>query len=335
MKSLPGFRIALAAFALAVLVVGLGAYTRLVDAGLGCPDWPTCYGHLWAPQTDAEIAAANTAYPEIPVDHSKTWPEMVHRYAASLLGFLSIALAAIALRHRNLPRMPVRLSLFILALVIVQGAFGALTVTLKLLPQVVTLHLAGGFTTFVLLGVLVFRLSGKALQPISVSRLTEVCQRLSIVAVAVVVIQILIGGWTSSNYAALACPDFPKCQTAWWPETDFKQGFNLAQPVGPNYQGGLMNAPERTAIHMAHRIGALTVFAIVSTLSVLLFIRGVKDWSIFIAALLCLQVGLGISNVVLSLPISIAVLHNLGGALLLIALVALALRLHEKEYSYE
>ncbi|TCS40998.1 COX15/CtaA family protein [Reinekea marinisedimentorum] len=334
-QPLTGFKLALIATLLAVVVVTLGAYTRLVDAGLGCPDWPTCYGHLWAPQTAEEIHAANTAYPHIPVNHDKTWPEMVHRYAASTLGLLAIALTVIALKNRSDARTPVKLSVFILALVIVQGIFGALTVTLKLLPQVVTAHLAGGFSTFILLGLLTLKLSGIRLRRPNMGEAITQCRRLAPVAVACVVIQILLGGWTSANYAALACPDFPKCQTAWWPETDFKQGFNLAQPVGPNYLGGLMNAPERTAIHMAHRIGAITVTVVVLTLAVLLLRSGLRHWALLIAALLALQVSLGISNVLLSLPILIAVLHNLGGAVLLFALVALTLRLHSRELHYE
>lgn len=330
----PGFYLALFSTLFAIAVIILGAFTRLVDAGLGCPDWPGCYGHIWAPQTEIEIAVANNTFPHIPVDHNKTWPEMVHRYLASTLGLLIIGSVVVAIRNRRDATQPFKLPLFLLAFVILQGAFGAWTVTLKLWPQVVTAHLLGGFTTFSLLAVLTMRLSGMTFPKIARLRLLDKPLGLARWTLALVILQVFLGGWTTSNYAALACPDFPKCQTQWWPETDFVSAFDFAHPIGPNYLGGHLDAPARTAIHMTHRVGAIVVTAVALAFVVSLFSIGLGGWGSLILSLLTLQVALGISNVVFSLPLSIAVLHNLGGALLLIAVVLINVALHRKENAY-
>jgi cytochrome c oxidase assembly protein subunit 15 len=313
----------LAAFAtlFAISVVVLGSFTRLVDAGLGCPDWPTCYGHIWAPQTDEQISQANAAFPEIPVDLTKTWPEMVHRYLATFLGLLIVTLAVVTIRNRHRPEQPVKLPLFLLFLVILQGAFGAWTVTLKLWPQVVTAHLMGGFATFTLLWLLTIRLAGSSSGLRFSSAPRQLPTVLAAITLLVVIAQVFLGGWTTSNYAALACPDLFTCQTQWWPEADYRAGFDLAHPIGPNYLGGHLEVPARTAIHMAHRIGA-----IVTTLICLgLVWRLIKIRFTTLAGMLLLilaaQVTLGLSNIYFSLPLTVAVLHNLGGALLL-AIVA-------------
>lgn len=328
----PGFYLALMSTLFAVSVVVLGAFTRLVDAGLGCPDWPTCYGHIWAPQTEIEIAIANHTFPEIPVDLDKTWPEMVHRYLASTLGLLIIGLVVSAVRHRREPEQPFKLPIFLLAFVILQGAFGAWTVTLKLWPQVVTAHLLGGFTTFTLLAILTLRLSG--LRFPRMSAILDKPKKLAGWTLAVVILQVFLGGWTTSNYAALACPDFPKCQTQWWPTLDFKTAFDFAHPIGPNYQGGQLNVPARTAIHLSHRIGAIVVTVFTLLLAMSLFRLRLKGWSLLLVTLLGAQVALGISNVVLGLPLFVAVLHNLGGALLLIATAVINYLLNRKEVAY-
>lgn len=333
-KPKPGFYLALFSTFFAAAVVILGAFTRLVDAGLGCPDWPGCYGHFWAPQTEIEIAIANHTFPHIPVDHDKTWPEMVHRYLASTLGLLIIGSVIVAIRNRREANQPFKLPLFLLAFVILQGAFGAWTVTLKLWPQVVTAHLLGGFTTFTLLAILALRLSGARFPKIARLKLLDKPLGLARWTLAVVVLQVFLGGWTTSNYAALACPDFPKCQTQWWPEVDFVSAFDFAHPIGPNYLGGHLDAPARTAIHMTHRIGAIAVTVVTLAFVVSLFSIGLKGWASLILALLTLQVGLGISNVVFSLPLTVAVLHNLGGALLLIAVALINFVLHRRETGY-
>ncbi len=330
----PGFYLALLATLLAASVVVLGAFTRLVDAGLGCPDWPTCYGHIWAPQSAIEIAIANHTFPEIPVNLDKTWPEMVHRYFASSLGLLIIGLVVIAVKHRKTVAQPLKLPIFLLLFVILQGAFGAWTVTLKLWPQVVTAHLLGGFTTFTLLAILTLRLSGQRFPRFSNLKPRIKPKKLAAWTLAVVILQVFLGGWTTSNYAAMACPDFPKCHAQWWPDADFKTAFDFAHPIGPNYQGGALDIPARTAIHLTHRIGAMVVTVFVFSLAAALFGMGLRGWGLLLLGLLCVQVSLGISNVVFGLPLIIAVLHNLGGALLLIATAIVNVLLHKKETAY-
>ncbi len=331
----PGFWLALIATLMAATVVVLGAYTRLVDAGLGCPDWPTCYGHLWAPLTPTDIETANIAYPEIPVDLNKTWPEMVHRYFASTLGLLIIGMNIISFRNRANKNQPVKLPLFLLGFVILQGAFGAWTVTLKLWPQVVTAHLLGGFTTLTLLAILTLRLGNFRFPEFNRVPLFRKPRQLAAWTLFAVATQVFLGGWTTSNYSALACPDLPKCQDQWWPTVDFKSGFDLTHPVGPNYQGGQLDLPSRTAIHMAHRIGAIITTLFVLALVIVLIKVGLSGWSLLLAGLLVLQVCLGLSNVAFSLPLSVAVLHNLGGALLLICISTLNVLLNRRDYNYD
>ena len=330
----PGYKVALFATLFAFLVIGLGAFTRLADAGLGCPDWPGCYGHVLWPQSESDVAAAEQLYPDAPVEHDKTWPEMVHRYLASTLGLFIIGLVVIAVKHRKSLAQPFKLPIFLLAFVILQGAFGAWTVTLKLWPQVVTAHLLGGFTTFTLLAILTLRLSGRRFPRFTAMPWINKPIKLAGLSLAAVILQVFLGGWTTSNYAALACPDFPKCQTQWWPSLDFKSAFDFAHPIGPNYQGGQMDIPARTAIHLSHRIGAIVVTVLTTLLAMSLFSLGLRRWALLLIGLLAAQVTLGISNVVFGLPLLIAVLHNLGGALLLITTATVNVLLHKKEPAY-
>ena len=304
------YRMALAGIALASVVVVLGAYTRLVDAGLGCPDWPGCYGQLGVPTGVAEIARAEAAFPDAPVEAEKAWVEMIHRYAATTLGALILVIVALALKNRQ----PWRLPLGLAVLVIAQGAFGAWTVTLKLWPQVVTAHLLGGFATLALLGVLAL-----TERPTPLFQVGRSLKRLATVALGVLAVQVALGGWLTSNYAALACPDFPTCHGAWLPEMDLHTGFDVTQTVGPNYLGGLMSSDARVAIHFAHRLGAVAVLLVVGILAWRLGNRA-AGWSL--AAVLALQLGLGIANVVFALPLAVAVLHNAGAAALMLMLVA-------------
>ena len=297
------------AVALAAVVVVLGAYTRLVDAGLGCPDWPGCYGMILVPQTADEIALAEAAFPETPVEADKAWPEMIHRYAAASLGLLILVLLAFAVKDGLPWRMPAGIA----ALVIAQGAFGAWTVTLKLWPQVVTAHLLGGFATLALLWLwgLSLRRPGWRVDP-SLARLAAA-------TLVVVVIQVALGGWLTANYAALACPDFPICHGAWIPDMDFAAGFDVFQDVGPNYLGGLMSSDARVAIHVVHRLGAVAVTLVAGALAIRLG-RSPLGWSL--GAVLIVQLVLGIANVVFALPLAVAVLHNAGAALLLLVVVS-------------
>lgn len=323
----PGFRLALAASVLAIVVVGLGAFTRLVHAGLGCPDWPGCYGHVWAPQADHEIARANEAFPDMPVQLDKTWPEMVHRYFAGSLVILTLAILGLAIRHRHRPAQPLKLPVFILALIILQALFGMWTVTLKLWPQVVTTHLLGGFAMLSLLWLLTLRLDNRnwRLSDRDAGRVAAL-RRWAVLGLLVVVAQVSLGGWTTSNYAALACPDFPTCHKQWLPEMDFAEGFNIFQHIGPNYLGGVMDNTARTAIHFMHRVGALVTTIYLGFLAWKLFgvaLPETRRMARIVLGVLVAQLLLGIGNVVLDFPLAVAVAHNLTGALLLLALVTL------------
>ena len=333
-----GFYLALIATILASLVVGMGAYTRLVHAGLGCPDWPGCYGFLVVPETAEQIATAEKLFPDAPVESDKGWAEMIHRYIAGTLMLLVLALVFQAIKYRKEPDRPVKLPLFILALIIVQAVFGMWTVTLKLWPQVVTAHLLGGFATFSLLFLLTVRLSGVNWQviPAKVKGLRTL-KALGVAGLLVVIMQISLGGWTSSNYAALACPDLPTCQGQWLPPMNFTEGFDVGQSIGPNYLGGQLHAEARTAIHFSHRLGAILTFILLSLLVWKTFKvsremtdehrKSLRFMAVVVFSALLVQVCLGLSNIIWSLPLNIAVAHNLGGALLLISMVAFNFRL--------
>ena len=316
---------------MAVVVVVLGAFTRLADAGLGCPDWPGCYGFVGIPMSETTIATAEARYPEAPYEFDKAWPEMVHRYFASGLGLVILVVAGIALARRHEAAQPLKLPLLLVGLVLLQGAFGAWTVTLKLWPQVVTAHLLGGFTILSLLFLLALRLGWRVPIAEGAARAgNDALKPLAAIAVVVLVCQIALGGWTSSNYAALACPDFPTCQGQWWPEADFAHGFDVTQDIGPNYLGGLLYGEGRIAIHLAHRIGALIVtLCSASSPSACCARRpgGWKPLGFAVAGVLALQVALGVGNVVLSLPIAVATAHNAVGAALLLTLVSVNYRL--------
>lgn len=325
-------RLALFATVLAFCVILKGAYTRLVDAGLGCPDWPGCYGFLSVPNETHEIALAESRFPGSTVEVHKGWPEMIHRYMASTLGLSIIGLAVLAWRSRQSLSMPRKHTLALVALVVLQGLFGMWTVTLKLWPQVVTAHLLGGMTTLALLALLVMRMKGHRVV-ISQGLLPEVNRRRNwaVAALVMLVIQIFLGGWVTSNYAALACPDFPTCQQQWLPEMDFKTGFNFFQEVGPNYLGGMMHNEARVAIHMAHRLGAfiasLLIIISIWQLWGIARILKIRHALILAGALLSVQVGLGLTNVLALLPLPVAVAHNGVAALLLLSLVWLNFRL--------
>ncbi len=319
----PGYRLAVLATLLAVVVVLLGAYTRLTHAGLGCPDWPGCYGFIAVPQTDAQLAHAEVSFPHAPVEAQKGWNEMIHRYFAGSLGLLILGLAVHALRRRKQADQPVKLPLLLLGVVIAQAAFGMWTVTLKLWPQVVTAHLLGGFATLSLLFLLSLRLSGRfAVLPVSAG-----LRRLALLALLLVIGQVALGGWVSSNYAAVACLDVPTCHGEWWPAMDFANGFHLTQHIGPNYLGGQLDSEARTAIQVSHRIGAVLIALLVLLLAWRLKVQGLPRLAGLLVLALVLQISLGISNVLLQLPLVVAVAHNGGGALLLLSLVLVNYRL--------
>jgi cytochrome c oxidase assembly protein subunit 15 len=319
-------RLLVAAIILAFGVISLGAYVRLSDAGLGCPDWPGCYGHwLGVPDEAHEKAAASEAFPGRPVETPKAWKEMVHRYFAGTLGLLILGIAALswqpALRRRQSPLLPGLL----LLVVAFQGALGMWTVTLLLKPVIVTLHLLGGMATLAILVTLALR------EALPVARGSAPALRvLAAAALAAVVVQIALGGWVSSNYAALACPDFPLCQGRWLPAADFAPAFALARELGRNADGSYLPLTALTAIHLAHRLGALVVLFLAGTLALALWRTREPAWRVgglVLATALAMQIGLGIANVVFSLPLPLAVGHNLGAALLLTVCLAINLRL--------
>lgn len=313
----PGFILAVIALLLGFVVVVLGAYTRLVHAGLGCPDWPGCYGFLGVPSGSSALELAQLRFPDHPVEAPKAWAEMLHRYVAGLLGLLILSLALLALKHRDHKQYPLKLSLGLLALVICQALFGMWTVTLKLWPQVVTAHLLGGFATLSLLFVLSLRLSGRLPADVGLTALRPLAR----CALAVVTLQIMLGGWTSSNYAAVACVDLPRCHGQWWPLMDFRAGFNVFQEIGPNYLGGMLDGAGRTAIHFSHRIGALLTTATLLLLAWRLYRAGMSATAAGLLIVLFTQMGLGITNVLAHLPLAVAVAHNGVGALLLLSVV--------------
>lgn len=318
----------------ALVVIALGAYTRLVHAGLGCPDWPTCYGHLWAPDSTAEILSANQAFPDAPVDLEKTWPEMTHRYLASTLGLLCIVICFLSIKTRQTVKsFPYRHSVALLAFVILQGMFGMWTVTLKLWPQVVTLHLIGGFTTFSLLLLLYLRLSAiDHHENVKVNR--NINNRLNILAVVTliaVIIQVALGGWTTSNYAAMACPQLPWCSVAQLSFADFSQGFNLLQQIGPNYLGGQLDGGARIAIQAVHRFGALIVLILGLILVIKLHLSHNTRLALVLLLMLAIQISLGVSNIYFKLPLFNAVAHNIGGVLLLAITIVVNVKLANKK----
>ncbi|HEX7034703.1 MAG TPA: COX15/CtaA family protein [Pseudomonadales bacterium] len=322
-------RLALFGVGLALLVVVLGAFTRLVDAGLGCPDWPGCYGFLTVPSSETSLLAAEARFPDAPVEAHKAWAEMIHRYFAGGLGLVIAALAVVALIARRRGdrggALPTGLAVGLLVLVICQAAFGAWTVTLKLWPQVVTAHLLGGFATLSLLWLMALRLG--LLERLRVPR---ALLPHALIALVLLVLQIALGGWVSSNYAALACPDFPTCHGDWWPQMDLARGFDVGQQVGPNYLGGQLESDARVAIQFLHRLGAVAVLLVVGALAWRLWRAG-SALALPVALLLALQLTLGVLNVVLVLPLGIATAHNAGGALLLLSLVTVNYRAFRDE----
>lgn len=386
----PLYWLALLAVPFVFVVIALGAFTRLSDAGLGCPDWPTCYGHVLWPDNAHEIYNANLTYNETPVETNKTWPEQVHRIFASSLGLISLVVFWLSLRlskdktlnkmlvgtalilllalfakiaikmnakitalamhdlydwiiggivlacvvflamlgwKKGTSRQPIKLSAFIVAFVILQGLFGMWTVTLKVWPQIVTLHLLGGFTMAALFWLLSLRLKNEywQLTPYNFDKIKKL-RLLIVLAFFVVVMQVALGGWTTSNYAAVACPDLPECQGQWLPKMNMGDGFNFIQAVGPNYLGGKLDNDARIAIHMSHRIGAIITTILLLLVAVLLkkvHNAAIRRMSTWIIGALFVQVCLGLSNIIFHFPLPVAVAHNAGGAFLLLTMVTL------------
>lgn len=318
----------LAALLLAFGVVALGAYVRLSDAGLGCPDWPGCYGKLTPHNAAAAINAELAVRPDGPVSHAKAWKEMVHRYFAGTLGLLVLAIAVLAWRNRRETR-GIGLPLLLLGLIVFQAMLGMWTVTQLLKPLIVSSHLLGGMTTLALLLWLWLRERGESGHTYYAS--SDHLRSGALLGLLLVAMQIGLGGWVSTNYAALACPDFPMCHGAWLPPMDFEQGFTLHRNLGETATGELLSLSALTAIHWTHRVMALVVTLYLGWL-VLRLMRspGYAGMGLAIGGLLVLQVSLGISNVVFSLPLGVAVAHNAGAALLLSSLIVLNYRVRRR-----
>lgn len=374
---LRGLSLLAALFALGLVM--FGAFVRLSNAGLSCPDWPTCYGQVTWPQHAQAVAHADAAFPDRPYEAHKAWREQVHRFLAGTLGMMVLALAVLASWRRRSALLPViggsvfaavgvamymqgehwwssvlaacaialplfaairlprpgawRISVLALGVIIFQAMLGMWTVTLLLKPIVVMGHLLGGMTTFALLAWAALRFAGLAATD---ERLADL-RRWVVLGIVLLLCQIALGGWTSSNYAALACGygpgSFPQCLGQWAPPTDFHQGFVLWRGIGVNYEGGVLDMAARSAIQIAHRIGALVVFCYLGWLALKVARRGLRGYGVAMAVALVCQVLLGISNVYFGLPLAVATAHNGMAALLLFTLLAALARTQQAQAS--
>jgi heme a synthase len=307
-------------------LVVFGAFTRLTDSGLGCPDWPGCYGHASPVGAHADIHAAQTSAPGGPVTFSKAWIEMIHRYLAMTVGLLCLIIAAVSwVERRHLPHSPWWPTVT-LVWVVVQGLFGRYTVTLKLYPLVVTLHLLGGL---LLLALLALQHHHFRAPPVDASRLPRQVVRTLAAVLALLVVQAALGGWVSTNYAVLACPDVPTCHGQWWPPMDFASGFSLLRELGQAADGSGLPFAALVSIHMTHRLFALVVVAAVAATCLWLWRRhpGFSARAVLALAMLTgLQVLSGLSNIVLGWPLVAALAHSAGAAAMVLVLTFLLAR---------
>lgn len=332
-------RLAMIGMLLCLVVIVLGAWVRLTDAGLGCPDWPGCYGHVTPAAAERNEGKIESYTPGWDYDSGKAWREMIHRYAATTLGFVIVLIAAIAIAYRREKPVSVAFAVSLLAVVVLQGTLGAFTVWWLVKPLVVVLHLIGGLTTLSLLMWLwlgMRRVTRVVAPAPGATRITALdgARRMAVVATIIVAFQIMLGGWTSSNYAAVACPDLPTCQNQWWPEgMDFDEAFVLWRGLDINYTGGVLEHPARVAIHFTHRLGA-----ILATIAVLLaawlairsaptpLVRRAGYWAI---GALGLQLLIAVFMILKAFPLTLAAGHNAGAAILLLSLILLNRRLRE------
>ncbi len=314
-------KLVLATTILALCVVVLGAFVRLSDAGLGCPDWPGCYGSLSVPQSESAIQHAHTAYPDKPIEAHKAWKEMIHRYFAGTLGLLILAIFVLGWRARKEIKVSPWLPTLLLILVAFQAALGMWTVTLLLKPAVVTAHLLGGMGTLAILVWIAHHHWGVSSARYVQSENLRFWMRGALV---VLFVQIFLGGWTSTNYAALACTDFPTCHGALFPDMDFTNAFHWMRELGQDASGKALPLSAYTAIQWTHRVGALVTFIYLGLLGLRLIKQPqLKRLAHILLGLLVVQIGLGIANLLLHLPLVLAVGHNMGAALLLITVVVL------------
>ena len=332
-------RLALIGMLLCLVVIVLGAWVRLTDAGLGCPDWPGCYGHVTPAGAEKVEGKIESYSPGWEYDSGKAWREMIHRYAATTLGFIIVLITAIAIAYRREKPVSVVYAVGLLVTVVLQGILGAFTVWWLVKPLIVVLHLTGGLTTLSLLTWLWLRMrrvTGVVKPDIGVTKIAALdgARRAGVVAIAVVAIQIILGGWTSSNYAAVACPDLPTCQGQWIPkDMDYADAFVIWRGLDINYEGGVLDHPARVAIHFTHR-----AWALVATLAVLwaawLAWRNAPSSLVWHGAALAvgalsLQWLIALLMILKAFPLSLATGHNAGAALLVMALLVFNRRLRE------
>ena len=305
-----------------LFVISVGAWVRLTDAGLGCPDWPGCYGLLTPPISDLELAQAKNIHPDAIIDTGKAWREMLHRYLAGILGLYIFFTAYLTFKYsKNTSNI---LPIALVILIIIQSIMGMLTVTELVKPTIVTIHLILGMTT----ASLMYWNGLKVAVNHNMINLNRTLVLIITLCIFGLLTQIILGGWTSTNYASLACTDFPKCSNQWWPNNmDFKNGFTIFNLPNINYEGGLLEYNAKLAVHFTHRIGALILSLLFLWLFIYLFFlqtnKNIKKVGMIVMTLFIVQIILGISNIVFSLPISIAVLHTVNASALLMSMVAL------------
>lgn len=311
-------RLSLIGTVLALCVVVLGAYVRLSDAGLGCPDWPGCYGQLTVPQSKTAIEKAQEIFPHSQLHTVKAWKEMAHRYLAGTLGLVVLAMFLTARDKRDHLQVNVILPSALLGIIIFQALLGMWTVTLLLKPVIVTAHLMGGMTTLALLTWIAHRHWGQVVS-------NDISIKLRIIircALLILFAQIFLGGWTSANYAALACTDFPTCHGEWIPPLDFKDAFHMIRALGQSAYGGNMGITALSTIQWVHRMGALVTLIYLSILAGLLLNQpAYRQLAMLLLLAVIAQVIIGIANLVLQLPLVLAVAHNMGAALLVVIII--------------
>ena len=310
-------------------LVVFGAFTRLTDSGLGCPDWPGCYGHASPVGAQLHIEAAQIAMPSGPVTHPKAWIEMIHRYLATGVGVMILTLAVTSWLDRKRAHTSPWWPTLTLVWVCLQGAFGALTVTMKLFPAIVTMHLLGGLILLALLKAQAVRydLAPNGQGALSLTALPKSFRRLIFVTFGLLWLQIALGGWVSTNYAVLACTDFPACQNSMWPDMDFRQGFTFWRELGAGLNGENISFAALTAIHYVHRLSAYVVFAAMLALTVKLYrVPALRRQAQWLGGLALLQLATGLGNVLLGWPLVAAVSHTGGAAALVIVLIDIVFR---------
>lgn len=308
---------------LTTIVVVFGAYVRLADAGLGCPDWPGCFGQITPTQAADQIREAYADDPHGPVSMPKAWKEMIHRYLATGVGMLIMAITAVAWMRRREDGVAPVMSSVLLAAVIFQGILGAWTVTMLLKPAIVTSHLIGGMT---ILGLLTWlAMHAYRVPRVAMSAGTVIFAHVAFVLLA---LQIILGGWVSTNYAALACLDFPTCNGSWWPEADYSNAFHVVRELGMTPQGELLSNEALTAIHWMHRVGAVVAGLALAALAWRLRTHSeTRAMGVILFGALVVQIVLGILNVLLSLPVLLAAAHNAGAAVLVVVMVCITYQL--------